>query len=161
MAEHFAEVAKQACAIWEARSPDAALLLLTRNLPALRLVFGWLLQGTAPVDAADAYRDLLWNGGKAISACLAATERISLCQVIDHICQQLHEQARTREGAAVSVDQLSRAQYIPLRQGRNGTLDDIACCISRLTASLRNKVVMDISVQPPTCTRYDQTARHV
>ena len=81
MAECYAEVAKQAAAIWEGRSPEAALLLLTRNLPALHLILGWLPQGMAPVDAADAYRDLLWNGGKAISAWLPATERITLCQV--------------------------------------------------------------------------------
>lgn len=81
MAEHYAEVMKRASAMWEARSPEAALLLVTRNLPALRLILAWLPQGTAPVDAADSYRDLLWNGGRAMSAWLAATERITLCQV--------------------------------------------------------------------------------
>lgn len=81
MAEHYAEVMKRASAMWEAISPEAALLLMTRNLPALRLVLAWLPQGTAPVDAADSYRDLLWNGGRAMSAWLAATERITLCQV--------------------------------------------------------------------------------
>lgn len=81
MAEHYAEVIKQASAMWEAQSPEAALLLVTRNLPSLRFMLAWLPQGTAPADAADTYRDLLWNGGKAISTWLAATERISLCQV--------------------------------------------------------------------------------
>ena len=81
MAEHYAEVIKRASAMWEARSPETALLLVIRNLPALRFMLAWLPQGTAPVDAADTYRDLLWNGGKAVSMWLAATERISLCQV--------------------------------------------------------------------------------
>ncbi|KAK9844685.1 hypothetical protein WJX74_005494 [Apatococcus lobatus] len=103
MAEHYAEVVKRASAMWEARSPEAAMLLVTRNLPALRLILAWLPQGTAPVDAADAYRDLLWNGGNAIIAWLAAAERITFCQVASKLVDDSIKKGSSSQACAGQI----------------------------------------------------------